>query len=287
MKVIWVYENISKKREHYSQFNLLVMFASVSLWKRNHPEDRTFLYTDFMTKELLEKIGVTSLWDNVEVIEFNSPIDKSTFWASSKLHILSLQNEPVIIMDGDTLVYKRFKEHLKPNQVLVSNLELGRGYYPSGLDSYVRKLSYRPKPRWKSQALNVSFLYLPDPEFTKLYANLSLEMMKEFTDMNVPNSKYLIFAEQLLLRHLLDKHNVEYKPIIANPWDCDKWNWSKKQDDGIWSYEDSQVHFWHYGPLKDFYKEDHGLHPYDEEIKMLRNCINFHKFIDISHIAKR
>lgn len=287
MKVIWVYENISKSQEHYSKFNLLVMFASVSLWKRNHPEDTTWLYCDTITKELLDKIGVTSLWDRVELIEFNSQVDKHTFWASSKLHILSLQTEPVIIMDGDTLVYKPFKKYLKPDTVLVSNLELGRGYYPSGLDPYVRKLTYRPRPRWKTEALNVSFLYLPDPEFTRMYANLSLDIMKEFTEMDVPNSKYLIFAEQLLLRHLLDKHKVKYKPIISNAWDCDLWNWDKEEGEGLFSYEDSQVYFWHYGPLKDFYKDDHGLHPYDEEIKMLRNCINFHKFIDLSHIAKR
>lgn len=261
------------------------MFASVSLWKRNHPEDTTYLYCDLMTKELLERLGVTSLWDKIELIEFNTPVNKHVFWASSKLHILSLQNEPVIIMDGDTLVYKPFKHHLKPDRVLVSNLEIGRGYYPSGLDEYVRKLSY--KGRWKTEALNVSFLYLPDPEFTKMYAKLSLKIMKEFTKMNVPNSKYLIFAEQLLLRHLLDKHKVDYKPIISNAWDCDKWDWDKEEHNGIWSYEDSQVNFWHYGPLKDFYKDDHGLHPYDEEIKMLRNCINFHKFIDLSEITKR
>jgi len=261
------------------------MFASVSLWKRNHPEDTTFLYCDIMTKELLQRLGVVSLWDNIEVIDFKNRINKETFWASSKLHVLSLQNEPVIIMDGDTLVYKPFKKYLQPDRVLVSNLELGRGYYPSALDPRIRKLSY--KARWRSEALNVSFLYLPDPEFTKLYANLSLEMMRELTELKAPNSKYLIFAEQLLLRHLLDKHKVNYTPIIANAWDCDAWDWDDTVGKGLWSYEDSQVYFWHYGPLKDFFKEDHGLHPYDEEVKMLRNCINFHKFIDLSEITKR
>jgi len=288
LKVIWVYENINKKEDHYSKFNLLVMFASVSLWKRNHPEDSAWLYCDWMTKELLEKLGVTSLWDNIELIDFNSPVNKEVFWASSKLHVLSLQKEPVIIMDGDTLVFKPFKHHFKPNQVLVSNLELGRGYYPSGLDPLIRQLSYKPRPRWKTEALNVSFLYLPDPDFTNLYAKLSLEMMEEFTKLNAPNSKYLIFAEQLLLRHLLDKHNIDYRPIISNAWDCDKWEWDKQNtNNGIWPIDDSQTNFWHYGPLKDFIKDDHELHPYDKEIKMLHNCINFHKFIDLSIVAKR
>jgi len=120
LKVIWVYENINKKEDHYSKFNLLVMFASVSLWKRNHPEDTAWLYCDWMTKELLQKLGVTSLWDNIELIDFNSPVNKEVFWASSKLHVLSLQKEPVIILDGDTLVFKPFIHHFKHNQVLVS-----------------------------------------------------------------------------------------------------------------------------------------------------------------------
>ena len=70
MKIIWVYENITKQREEYSKFNTLLMLASVSLWKRNHPEDDTWLYCDELTHSLIKDIGVESLYDNIEIIDF-------------------------------------------------------------------------------------------------------------------------------------------------------------------------------------------------------------------------
>lgn len=262
------------------------MLASVSLWKRNHPEDDTWLYCDTLTQTLIKDLGVESLYDNIEVIDFEDrPINKNNFWASSKLQVLALQNEPVIIMDCDTLVFKPFKENLKDKQVLFSNREFGRGYYPTSLDPIVRGLSY--KPRWKTDSVNVSFLYLPDPDFTKEYANLSLKLMEEFTALGAPNSRYLIFAEQLLLKHLLVKNNINHRAVISTEWDCNKWEWSKKETDGIWNIKESWQWFRHYGPLKQWYKGSDPHHSYEEEMEMLRNCINFHKFIDLSSISRK
>ena len=286
MKIIWVYENITKEREQYSKLNTLLMLASVSLWKRNHPEDDTWLYCDELTHSLITDIGVESLYDNIKIIDFKTrPINKENFWASSKLQVLALQKEPVIIMDCDTLVFKPFKKHLKENQVLFSNREFGRGYYPTAMDPLIRSLSY--KARWQTDSVNVSFLYLPDPDFTRKYANLSLQLMEEFTALKAPNSRYLIFAEQLLLKHMLVKHNIEHRAVISTEWDCNKWEWSKVETDGIWNIKESWQWFRHYGPLKKWYKSNDPAHPYDVEVEMLRNCINFHKFIDLSSLSKR
>ena len=284
MKVIWVFENITKSEDAYSRMNILLMLASVKLWKKNHPEDSTWLYCDKLTNDLLESLEVTSLYDNIEIINFDSKINKEHFWASSKLRVLSLQTEPVIIMDCDTLVFKPFKQHLESDTVLYTNKEHGRGYYPTAIDQYVRKLSY--KARWKTDAVNVSFLHLPDPSFTQKYANLSLQLMEEFSEMGAPNSKYLIFAEQLLLRHLLEKDNIKHKAVISTEWDCNNWRWSKIESPGIWTIKESGEFFNHYGPLKKWYKADDPAHSYETEMQMLRNCINFHKFIDLSNIKK-
>lgn len=284
MKVIWVYENITREREQYSKFNTLLMLASVSLWKKNHPEDDTWLYCDNITHSLLKDLEVDSLYDNIQVIDFdNKAINKEHFWASSKLQVLSLQTEPVIIMDCDTLVFKPFKQHLVKDQILFANREFGRGYYPTAMDPLIRNLSY--KARWQTDSVNVSFLYLPDPEFTRNYANLSLQLMEEFTSAKAPNSRYLIFAEQLLLKHLINKNNVENRAVISTEWDCNKWQWSKVETNGIWTIKESWQYFRHYGPLKKWYKSDNDKdHSYTEEMEMLRNCINFHKFIDLSSI---
>ena len=274
MKVIWVLENTSYKEDFYSKFNILVLLASVTQWTKYHPDDSTVLYCDELTYNLLDRIQCLNYWNQVITTNFDLNVDRKVFWASSKLYILSLQKEPVIIIDNDSLVYDNLYKYIDKTKVYVSNLEEGKGYYPLRNDSYVRKLSIKKK--WIPESVNVSFLYLPDYKFTNEYATLSIDVMQQFSRMKVPNSQYLIFAEQLLLAQMLREQNIEYRSLISTYWDCTKWDWGKEYDKGIWKYPESNQHYFHYGPLKMYYKSDdskwHYL-DYNTEIQKLKNCI--------------
>ena len=282
MKTIWVYENIQEDVKFYSKLNVALLLSSVTLWKRNHPTFECVLYCDSMTKSLLEELQVTHLWDSLILYKHELNIDRSIFWACNKVKVLSEQTEPCIILDHDTLVYKPMHQYLN-DKVLVSNLENGKGYYPNNVDPYIRQLDY--KPRWKPDSLNVSFLYFPDPIFLNMYATTSLQMMEDFTQLGVPDSQYLIFAEQLLLRHLLDRENIEYQSIISTNWECNKWDWGKKHSKGIWSIKDSYVHYHHYGPLKSQIING-SLEDYNSELQNLLNCINI-KGLDLSNVYNK
>ena len=139
---------------------------------------------------------------------------------------------------------------------------------PLTSDEYVRKLSY--KRRWTPKSLNVSHLYFRDTDLSNKYANISLDMMREFTKMGTPNSQYLIFAEQLLLYHLLLEDNVKSRPLIKEYWDCNDWFWGKEYkgqgtiDKGLYSIQDSNSSFIHYGPLKGLIKVDKADISYEE-----------------------
>lgn len=271
MTTLWVLENINQDRAYYSKFNILCLFSSAVLYKKYHPEHITKFYCDPMTYKFVEDLGAINLWDEVVEFKFNLPINKQVFWASSKLHILSQIKEPVVIIDNDSLVYTNLDSVLT-DQVVVSNLEDGKGYYPLGYDPHVRKLSY--KARWQADAVNVSFLYLPDPMFTKKYADLSIQIMKEFTELGAPDSRFLIFAEQLLLKHLIDKDNIPFKSLIATSWDCQAWQWGKNHDKGIWPFPESNKYYYHYGPLKSFFKDLNFKDcDYDSEIQKFKNII--------------
>lgn len=289
MKVIWVLENIKDNKNSHdfyinSKLNVLLLLASVNLWRKHHREDTCVLYTDEMTIDFFDKLKVLDLWHEVKLIPQSRNIDKQNFWAQSKLQVLATVEEPVILMDNDTLVYKPFKQHLRDGEVLVTNFEKGRGYYPTAIDKYIRQLSY--KRRWKTESINVSFLYLPDYKFTQKYAETSLNMMEEMTALKVPNPQYLIFAEQMLLKQMLDEHEIPYRSIISTYWDCDKWTWGDDHDKGIWRFYDSERYFKHYGPLKAYVKDSRGGQNYESEIKMLENCINL-PILDISKIPGR
>lgn len=284
MNIIWVLENIEKSENFYSRFNILLLITSTILWKRNHPEDICILYADDMTIDLLDRIKVLEVWDKIKKLPDPIKVDKSIFWASAKLQVLAEVDTPVILMDNDTHVYTPIRNLLDKDTVYVTNYEVGKGYYPTSIDPYVRQLSYRP--RWKTDSVNVSFLQLPDPAFTKDYAQKSIQMMEEFTVAKAPNPQYLIFAEQLYLRHLLDKSKTTYKPIIKNSWDCQSKKWLEDNNNGIWTVDESEQFFKHYGPTKrDILQSSRGW-DYGWEMKHLLNCTNFLN-LDLSSIKNR
>ena len=237
-----------------------------------------------MTIDTLDRLKVLEFWHKIKPLPNPRRINKSVFWASAKLQVLADIQDPIILMDNDTHVYKPIKHLLEPGKTYVTNYEIGKGYYPTAIDPYVQKLSY--KPRWKTESVNVSFLSLPDPEFTRRYAETSLQFMEEFKVMNAPNSQYLIFSEQLLLRHMLDKEEREHDSIISTMWDCKAWQWGKESNKGIWTANEVEQYFKHYGPLKGFILNSQGGQNYEREMNHLLNCINLRN-LDLSTIKKR
>lgn len=289
MKIIWVLENIKSNyntKDYYinSKLNVLLLLASVHLWKKNHPEDECVLYGDDITIDTLSRLKVLDFWDKILPLPSPRRISRDIFWAASKVEVLAEIKEPVIIMDNDAHVYKPLKHLLDPNKVYVCNYEVGKGYYPTSIDKYVQKISY--KARWKNESVNVSFLHLPDFTFTNRYAEISLQMMEEFTAMKTPTPQYLIFAEQLLLSHLLEKENIPNSSLISTDWDCKAWDWGSNNDKGLWPIYESEMFFKHYGPLKGWIRDSRADQNYEREIKHLLNCINFPN-LNLSIIPKK
>jgi len=284
LDVIWVYENIQKSPAFYGRLDILLLLTSVSLWRRNHSEDNCILYCDEMSYDVLDKLKVIEFWHQIRPIPNQRKINKSVFWASSKLQVLADVRDHVIIMDHDTHVYKPLKPVLDLDKIYVTNLEKGQNYYPNSTDLYVKKLSY--KPRWQTDSVNVSFLNLPDPAFTKEYANLSLDLMEELTSIKAPNPQYLIFAEQLLLKQLLHEKSIPHSSIISTYWDCKLWDWSEDHNQGIWTINESYKYFKHYGPLKGTVKDSREGESYEGELLHLKNCIKM-PHLDLSSIKKK
>jgi hypothetical protein len=283
MKIIWVLDNIRERKDFYSRLHTLLLLCSVKLWKKFYPDDYCVLYCDLMTKEFLIDLKVECFWNEIILLKSKKNINKRVFWASSKLEALSYQKEPITIIDNDLLVFFPIKQFLNKDKVYFHHHEIGNGYYPTSLDKYVRQLSYRP--RWQTDSVNVSLLQLPDYKFTQEYANLSLKLMEEFTSMNVPHSQYLIFAEQLLLKHLLDKNKVDYHSLISTDWNCKDWKWDKNNEKGIWTINESGRYLKHYGPEKNWIVDNKEGYDYKKEIKHLENCLNF-PILDLSKIKR-
>lgn len=270
MKVLWVLENIREHNSFYNKFDLLMMFASVTQWKKHHPTHICELNADKLTLGLFKKLDTLRLWDSTKEIGKNTFIDKNIFWASSKLQALRNVDCPIVIMDNDFVVYRSFENYLN-GTFLATHKEDGKNYYLHALDPYLQKvkhLIHRPD----LTALNCSFLYLPDSQFTRQYASLSLELMAEFTKLKVPNSKYLIYAEQLLLHHFSQIKKIEFNTLLDHYLKCETDEFIK-EDTGLIPYEQHNLYFRHYWKDKKKIKSNSDGFSLTQEIKQLENIL--------------
>ena len=268
MKVIWVYENIKGDNSFYTKLDTLLLISSGVQWKKHHPQYSTSLYCDKLTKTFLEDLNALDTWNQVIILSTNKSIDKSVFWASSKLEVLRNIKEPVLIMDHDFLVYRNIS-NLFSDKHLFAHEEDGVRYYPTANDPFIQQVSDL-LPRPKPYAVNCCFSFFPDYRFANKYAEFSLELMYRFTKLKVPNSKFLIFAEQLALKHLLDYHKVEYDTLMKEVFlanerkfvSCDK---------GLIPKEETYKYFKHYWMDKPRIRKDENCIEYINLKKIVGN----------------
>ena len=289
VSALWVLENIKGDKSFYNEFDTLLLFSSTLLFKQHHHRtfngtsyiDEYVLYCDKLTKEYIESIPHAKLlWDDIRLLPQNKFVDKGIFWASSKLEVLRTFKKPCVVIDHDFLSYKRLPIAIQP-ECLFAHIEKGHGYYPSSYDPFVRSISDLVN-RPGTDAINCCFNYFDDPKVANAYAKLSLEVMNRFTELKVPNSKYLIFAEQLILKHFLDYHNINYKTLINGWWvpSEQKWESAEPKTVGYIPLEEVGVHFRHYWMEKKALKEDKNKDDYLKEITILRNIVGGKSKID-------
>jgi len=247
-----------------------MMFASVVQWKKHHPDFHCVLYADKMTLEVITNLGARNLWDETQVLKTNKSINKRVFWAASKLQALRFLEEPTIIMDNDFVVYTSFKKFLH-QKVIVSHIEDGLNYYITPTDHFVKQVKHLIN-RYKQEAVNCSFVYFPDYKFMQYYAKTSLELMQELSRLKAPNSKYLILAEQLLLKHLMDLNEIKYIPLLDKIYNC-LTNVYTNHTKGLIKTNDQNLFFRHYWMDKPRIKENKKGFSLEEESNNLMNVI--------------
>jgi len=270
LNVNWVFENIRDNDSQYDRLNTLLLLSSPYLWKKHHPTHTTILTTDQRTYNFLEKINGLHIWDQVDILPKNKHVDKNIFWASSKLEKLRFVKGPSILMDHDFLVYKNLDQYF--NDVpFFAHEENGEHYYDTTWNAYIREVSdliLRPAPH----AINCCFCYYPDSDFVNTYARISLEVMEKFTKLKVPNSRFLIFAEQLVLKHLLDFYGIKYDTLLNEKWHS-KGRYFEPSDKGHIKFEESGTYYRHYWMDKTSILKNQNGFSLDHETSILNNLL--------------
>lgn len=263
MQATWVFDDFQKG---ISQRDLLMLLASCKLWSIHCPEDRRVLYCSDNVGNALVTLGESKLFDTLILLPNRKsyPVDSSVFWSYPKVEVLARLQEPTYLIDHDFLVLEDIRKSVPKDKVCYCYTEDARQYYPNGLNEPIRNISY--KTRWPEVSANVSFLQLPFPDWTQFYAGTSMQIMEELTELKVPDSRYLIFAEQMVFKHLLSQL-PSYSCLISNIYQCKTESWTQNFDEnGIWTVEEAWgKKFIHYGPTKKSWNRA----KYDEELKIL------------------
>lgn len=273
MQVIWVWENIREHKSFYNELDTLLLISSALLWKRYNNAEALILYCDKLTYSYLESIQATDqeIWDEIRILPKNNSIDKSVFWASSKLEVLRYVDKPTLLLDHDFLTYTNLSTFLKDKPVFCFE-EDGTNYYPSRFDPLIRSIGHlisTPSPK----AINCCFNYFPNPKAANSYAQLSLSIMSELTNSKKAlTSKYLIFAEQLVLKYFLDLHNIEYHSLLKGVY-ISKDNEFVETDNGLLSLDIADTYFKHYWKEKPKIKESIDGFDFNKEITILYNIL--------------
>jgi len=272
VNVIWVLENIKRHKSFYKQFNTALLFNSVIQWRKHNKNTKTVLYCDELTYNFLNELNALNLWHEVKKMHWIKTIDKDIFWASGKIQGISGIEEPSVILDNDFIVYSNFEKYLG-DKIIVGHDEDGKNYYPGVMEEYVKRTrNFLNRPNQK--AVNCCFLYFPNAGFGRQYGLTSLDLMRKLTQIKAPSSKYLIYAEQLLLKELIDRHSQEYEPLIGDIWHCSEKRWEKREG-GIIKDKNPQLLYRHYWMEKNKILDNEDGYSYDDEMtQLLRVIVN-------------
>lgn len=270
MKAVWVFNDFGKG---ISQRDFVMLLASCKLWSIYCPEDTRVLYCSELTGEALYSLGESKLFSSIILLPkvSNYSINSSVFWSCPKLEVLQQQQEPLYLIDHDFLVLEDIRYFIPKEATCFNYQEDARNYYPSNFDERIRSLNYKTK--WPEESANVSFLYLPFPDWTQFYAGTSLHIMEELTELEAPDSRYLIFAEQMVFKHMLSYLETPVKCLIKNIYECRSESWTENYtQDGFWTVDEAWgKKFIHFGPMKKSWKKQE----YDRQLETVCSLAGF------------
>ena len=285
METIWVLENVKKDPSFYNRLQIWLLTASVSLWRRYHPQHQTVFYADDITLKYLSDFNIFHLWHEVRPLSYPEKINREIFWSSPKTKIISETKIPLLLVDHDFLIFRNIDEHLA-DKLIYSYDERSDNWYPPMNDVYSGRLT-TPINRVNNLAANVSFFYLPDPIFAKRYGRQVLKNHEEFTAMNSPyiTTNHMILSEQLMLKQWLCSENIPHQCLSKNLWDCRETAfYNELAESGIWDLAEAKRSYKHYGVEEGRIREKRAGYNYNETIAFLKRCVTAGKLTDANEL---
>ncbi|MBR4904904.1 MAG: hypothetical protein IKZ53_09565 [Selenomonadaceae bacterium] len=200
-------------------FEIFTLILSVLEWQKHN--GKIFLYTDTTGKNYLANAGLLNLWDGADTSldEMDSlGIDENIFWAGAKLHALSKQPLPCVMIDLDFIVWQPLNfEQLDSKLAVIHRESCDLLCYPDENYFRFKNFSLPADLDWSVNPCNAALVYFGDKNFVRRYVEFAFEFMKAANPL--PEQKgwdllpYMVFVEQRWMAMCAELCNVEIKSL--------------------------------------------------------------------------
>lgn len=260
MTVIWVAEDINKDGTFkQTKTEVLCTLSCLLFIKHYYPNFKTVFFVDDYTKKYYSQFGFLHLFDEINDTLLNEnveKIDRKFFWAAGKVRAQRSIEGPTLTMDLDFRLFDDLTKFGVFDEDIaclwleeIDDLSYYRPIKALGFTDL--KWNYN----WTDKALNVSFLYLKNDEFKKLYCDTALEYMRaSYKRFPIPSNKWeknkpILFAEQYMLYQLALREKQTVKVLI------DDFNFKSEIEEivrpGGLTMETCGYHLYHFASYKD------------------------------------
>lgn len=221
-----------------------IQALSALAWKKFH--GKIFLYTNLQWLEVLKGRGVDRLYDEVHLIPEDLQVDKTKFWAWSKIKIASTQKPPFVLLDTDLWINEPLQ--IEDGFDLI-------GYHYEWFDEkeedaiYVDYRNLIPSEwlnRWnpRAYAINAALLYINNEELLNEWYLCAREIAtrKDVEIEDPENVRMMCFIEQRLLNLIAIESKMRVstfipqiymsskrRMLIGKHWHPDSSEWTEEE----------------------------------------------------------
>ena len=222
-----VFKNLEETSYYKPEYEILYTILSVSYWKKFNGVAK--LYTDKIGKEYYEKMGLLSLWDEVDtetLEEFNKlDIDGGVFWTSAKSYCIAKEKGPFVFSDLDFIMRQRVPSFFYQGEVSIPHWEIPRGYYYPTEKELSSLDHWKPFEGFSQRMLvpNTSFLYVNNSYLQDLYWKRQYELVN--TKEEVPEWVWLL-SDQGLFGQSIRTLNLQTATLTDRVFLSENEGWS-------------------------------------------------------------
>lgn len=218
MHALWskpYFYNNDKKEYFMPKYAIYTLILSALKWRENNGD--MILYIDDIAYDYLKKYDIDKIYSEIKVLRVDKDIKENIFWAAGKLHACYKEQEPVVLIDTDMIVWKNISHIKECDVVAMHTEEILKQVYPDNTYfnmkegyEFDKDFDYRVLP------VNTAILYIKDMEFKNYYLEKSFDFMLN-TGNTTDTLKYMVFAEQRLLSMCAKQREKNIKCMIEFP----------------------------------------------------------------------